>query len=606
MFWRKILFCITSLALFTVIAFGQNATDPKKSDEIPAEIKEKAVNLIKKMARDAATLNLPENRLTFTIAAAAMLWQHDEQTAREIFRNSMNDVRGMILEHQQRMAARIAEADDKTGFLELESGDSTYADTSQLSSLREQLILTYGKFDGDAAQRFMLETRPVFPPSSDGKKNSNDFEAMSRGTFTTEEKEARLEISLANVIAKNDPQKAYDIAAKSLAKGISPNINTLLGKLYAKDKERGARLAEEFLRKLKTAKLDFDYGARHEAFDLFRQALKSIDETAKSTAADKKPLLAESGMRELAEIIAKSGLALKSNDKYQYYEYNEVLDSLNKYAPATTAQLKQKMNAPNLVTSTGSNVTFETKNIISNSNSGEQGRDARNEFNELIKNAGSPDKKLTIEEIRQTTGKIKNKNARLTALTQAAIMLAERGDKDLAKEVLADARKMTPAQPKFMMHFFEHLLIARAFASVDPEQSFDMLESMILQLDDLIGAFIKVGEFVTGNMIIKDGEVRLSGLPMFVGMGLGRLGGNEMESFGAFDKDILKLAKADFDRTAALTEKFSRTEARLLARMIVINSIFPEKPDDLIMPSGMEYTVEERVSSDADSTEPQR
>jgi hypothetical protein len=207
-------------------------------------------------------------------------------------------------------------------------------------------------------------------------------------------------------------------------------------------------------------------------------------------------------------------------------------------------------------------------------------------FNELQKSVESTKGEFSVEQTRQTLGKIKNRTQRLTAMSQIAITLAENGKTDEAKEMINDARKMLIAPPKFWAHYIEHLMVARALASIDPKQSLAMLENLVFQIDDTIGGMSKVAEFIAGETAIKENELRLSGIPGMVGVNIfsqvGR-GGGAQDFITGFEKDIVKLAKADFDRTAALADKFSRPEIRLMARMILINSLLPsnENPEML-------------------------
>ena len=107
----------------------------------------------------------------------------------------------------------------------------------------------------------------------------------------------------------------------------------------------------------------------------------------------------------------------------------------------------------------------------------------------------------------------------------------------------------------------------------------------------MLGGVTKIAEFIAGETAVKENELRLSGIPGMIGGGIlsqmGR-GGGARDFATGFEKDILKLAKADFDRTAALADKFSRPEIRLMARMILINSFLPPKDTENSAPEAIE------------------
>jgi hypothetical protein len=195
-------------------------------------------------------------------------------------------------------------------------------------------------------------------------------------------------------------------------------------------------------------------------------------------------------------------------------------------------------------------------------------------------------------------------------MSQIAITFADNGKMDEAKELINEARKTLAPQPKFWAQYVEHLVVARALASVEPKQSLEMIELLIYQIDDMLGGLSKIAEFIAGETAVKENELRISGIPGFVGGGIltqmGRGGGAKDFSTG-FEKDIVKLAKADFDRTAALGDKFSRPEVRLMARMILINSLLPQKSEaDDLTPMTIEPEVELPASPATISSKPSR
>ena len=572
-----------SLSLFALPVAAQPATArTTQSDELPKEIREKIVALLKTTAKDAAALTLPENRLMFLINTADLLWEHDDQGAREVFQNGMSDIRMMIAANAQKNAALAL--DEMEVFDSFLTGDGSATDAASIGNLREMLILALAKHDPETAHRFLLETRPVFQKT---EKNQPvpEYLASAKGMFTTEERDNALEINLANLIAKSDPQRALEIALKKLSGGISNDLSNLTVKLYLKDQERGAKLANEILKKLKTTKIESDHTARSVALDLFKNAANALKAGEKKPDFAKNPLLAESGLRELAELIAKAGLLANPESDY---EFQGSLDLLTKYAPVSAAQLKRKIEAPKVaaVKETGEDKDPPVETAASKYI--ERARKEEETMEALKKGVGSPDAKFSLEETRQSLAKIKNRTQRMTMMSQIASTLAERGEKDAAKELLTEAKKMVNAQPKFWAHYAENLVVAQAYTRIDPAISFEMLENMIFHLDDTISGGVKVAEFIAGETVMRDNELRLSGIP---GMGsmniLGGFGGRGgMDIASSFDKDIQLLARADFDRTAALTNKFSRPEIRLIAQMLIIGSLLPrEEQNEMYIPA---------------------
>lgn len=568
-----------------VIAAQQNVAKPKAAEALSPELKEQAVALLRRTARDAGSLNLPENRLTFLLATADMLWEHDEKAAREAFQNAKNDVRELIALHVQKMAS-LAPDDEPNYEMSFLSGDGSMEDTRSIGSVRENLILALGKHDADAAYQFMIETRPVFAPKNGKNTESHEYALAMRGQFTDEHRENNLETRLANIVAANDPTKAFEIAKKRLAVGLFDNAPGVAVKLYLKNKETGAQFASDVFRKVKVAKLDSDYLARSVAFGLLTNGANALKKAEKDAEFAKKPLLLEADLRELAESLARAGLAMKG-ESYEFSQFTSSLDVMEKYAPGSARQLRAKIEPPKKeAVKTG-----EDDGENEYRKYAEREKKNRETIEAAEKSLKADEKDFSVKQSKELLGKIKNRTQRIAMTAQLAASLAERGQKEAAAELLKEVREQIPSVPKFWGHYVEHIFVARAYAAVDPIQSFEMLENLISQFDDTLGGLVKFGEFIAGESAVKQSELRLSGMPGMMGMGMiGRVGGSGRSGSAAdfasgFEKDIIALAKADFVRMTGLADKFSRPEISLIAKMIIVTSLLPMKDDAEIYPS---------------------
>jgi hypothetical protein len=151
-----------------------------------------------------------------------------------------------------------------------------------------------------------------------------------------------------------------------------------------------------------------------------------------------------------------------------------------------------------------------------------------------------------------------------------AAQVALSGDKESASQIMDDARSLINPQPKNYREYTETWIVITGYAGVDTEKAFPMLENTIFRLNETISAAIKVAEFIdTSNDIIEDGEVQVGSFGGEITRGL-------LRSLGTIDMTIQNLAKADFVRAKALTNKFERQEIRILAKMIVLRGILGE------------------------------
>ena len=584
--------CILS---FVLNAPAQKATAPKTSpagsEQLPAEIKEKAVSFLRTTAKDAAALSLPENRLAFLIATADLLWEYDETAARQAFKVAESDVR-QILTAQMQKAALTASEDGDFAFLDaFTTGDGSAMDVQSIINLRESLVLAIGKHDGEAAYRFLIETRQPAAVDKDGKPKPNPYGNGTQLPTADDYRESSLETRLARVVAQNDPQKALEIGLKRLGVGLSEDLSSFAVRLYFKDKKRGAQLAQEIAKKVKSANLATDDLARRVAVSLLKNGANSIERGAKDKEIGKTPFLSEAEVRELANLLGRFELATMGVGKMdpahlEVTQIGEILPILEKYSPSNAAQIKAKLPENKTVEIKGeANENNEYKKYL------ERHKKEEEALKDLQKSVESAKGEFSLQGARTALSLIKNRTARLTAMSQIAITFADNNKIEEAKELIAEARKTLVPQPKFWAHYVEHLVVARALASVEPKQSLEIIENLIYQIDDMLGGVTKIAEFIAGETAVKENELRLSGIPGMIGGGMlsqmGR-GGGARDFATGFEKDILKLAKADFDRTAALADKFSRPEVRLMARMILINSFLPPKDTESSTPEAIE------------------
>ena len=122
-----------------------------------------------------------------------------------------------------------------------------------------------------------------------------------------------------------------------------------------------------------------------------------------------------------------------------------------------------------------------------------------------------------------------------------------------------------------MIDFGLSWVLASGYASVDPEKAFPLLEETIGRANDTLAAFIKVGEFIDVNEdFITDGEVQ-------VGAFGGQMVRGLTKELGMADSTIEVLAKADFDKTKNVANRFDRLEIRVLVKMMVLRTLLSPK-----------------------------
>ena len=183
----------------------------------------------------------------------------------------------------------------------------------------------------------------------------------------------------------------------------------------------------------------------------------------------------------------------------------------------------------------------------------------RIDFRELAKKAEG----ARLEDVRQAVGRLQTENEKIDLLIQVANE-AQKTDQKLALQLLEDARQITNRRPTAYQHFEQQLRVARAYATLDPARSFEILEPGISQLNELLAAAAVLSGFEI-NMF-RDGEMTIQG-----GNGLT----NMVNRFG---QELAQLAKSDFERSETLTGRFQFAEARIMTRLAIVQGVLRQRP----------------------------
>jgi hypothetical protein len=114
-------------------------------------------------------------------------------------------------------------------------------------------------------------------------------------------------------------------------------------------------------------------------------------------------------------------------------------------------------------------------------------------------------------------------------------------------------------------------MLASGYLESDPDKAFPILEDAITRANNVISAFVQVGEFIdVTEEMISDGEVQVGAFGGGMIRGLSR-------ELGVAESAVDRLVRADFARTKTLTNRFDRPEVRVLAKMLVLRAVLGKK-----------------------------
>ena len=229
------------LSLLCSPAHAQVSEKEKKEKELEKRqlLEKKTYALLEETANGAPSLKLPENRSYILVTAADLLWDHDKDRARGLFRDALNALMLLTLSPK-------SEPNSKPTAKDKEHAQSQYL---LVFSLRQNLLRRVARRDALLALDMLRSSRqPSFEATNDRFALPDDSE---------------LEQQIAAEAVANDPQRALQLARESLAKGLSFQLFELLYQLNQKDAELGTKFAGDIIDKLRTTSLATDlYGGR--------------------------------------------------------------------------------------------------------------------------------------------------------------------------------------------------------------------------------------------------------------------------------------------------------------------------------------------------------
>lgn len=581
--------------LLSILLFGQSfaqtvaVTEPNKM-EVSAALQEKAAGLLNDLARESEQFALPKNRVVARVAVGSLLWERDEKQARGMFQSAIAELINLLSQIQP----PEEEATEK------ESSDR-YTLIFDLRNMRTNLVTALAPRDPALALELL---RTLTNDYVDGA----DYKAENQA----------LEMSLAAEIARKDPKQAYELAKKGLEEGLSYNFFTTLEDLYKKDADLGAKLARELSGKItsRDTKINSPYDTEANAanppptgqtstftigtWDVqsFLTLLKKLHRQAGKDKTT--PLLTEAEQKELVGILTQKYVA---QPYISAYEVAPLMPEINKYFPAQAQLIRRKIGQENqgelnnmvrtqvFESEIEGRTAEEIQRVIVTKPAAERdelywkaaekayndGEVAKaREFYSKIKtkkeydylgdsiNADLPfamAEKGDPGQIREALGKVKTPEERIQILTVAAHSLAAGGDKRAAGALIEEARTLYTGKTKHRKNLESLLGLARAYAVYDAEQGFNLLESNMTFVNDLISAAVLLEEFNESGAVESEElllERTLDESYRLVKNGVGL---------------IIDLSAADFDRTANLADKFSRPEARFVVRLRIAQAL---------------------------------
>jgi hypothetical protein len=555
---RSYLLIVVCLLTFPCLAAAQEAAAGATEDAKAVE--QQAFEVLDTIAEGIPGLRNAGNRVYLTSAVADLLWTTNEKRARALFE---------IVKQEMVAAAAGFDPGDQQSYNAFET----------LQQRRRECLDRMARRDPEMALSFLRATRM---PSTAINNNQ-------------QANETNLELHLAGLLAANDPEQALRMGRETLHKGVSYSLNSLLSQIAAKDKVLAQTLHREMIDQLKKEDLARNRETAGAAWSLLH--------------AFQPPQADEDTYRELVGMLASVMLSAGSNlntstrNPGNYYnQFQSLMPQLEKYAPARVPMLRQWFQSARRTADPNARMYQELNELNQRGTvddllglaskygpefqgqiyqqaarkalSGGDANRARqiiSEFvtdpaqrrhmleqidNQLLWNSVNESK---IAEALQLLSKIKSVQQRVQVLVNLATNVANKGDKKQALDLLAEARTILDSSPANLEKLTAHLQLAQGYSLLDSQQSVELMQSMILQINQLVAAAVVLDGFE--NRYLQEGEWMKPGYT-----GLGNLVSNAEQNLGM-------LALRDVKGARTLSDQFERPEIRIMAQLEIVQAI---------------------------------
>jgi hypothetical protein len=583
-------------------ALAQTPTQPQaqkegKSQNENKELKKKALALLDELVAEAMSLKLVENRIYALTTAADLFWTHDQDRARALLAEAVNQF--MAIANIQPQSQSQSDPEVLRGLQAM----------GMRMELRTQLLQTLAAKDSRIALDFLRASRfPDMGKLFGGKVSAPDFEK-------------EFELQLAARIAENDPSTALQIAEESLKQGINHQVYEIWANLLTKDPKAAAKLSGDITAAIKSTDAAKDYQATYIVTSMLTQ-LRSQMQASRSNAKDNQPPEeAREMFRALLELMVSTALKVTTAQLLDVQEQGRARDLLTQVqvflpeiekhlpsrAPAVRAKLAQfdkafyrqpdpsqemvvdMQKSPDELIAIAAKSQEEAKGMIywqavmKLIEQGDTAR-ARQIVKDYLPDDGSReplfaaiDRKETeqaireskLEDARKSLLRLGSNEERALALIELAVKAEAEKDQKSQRELLKEAGELLGDRVETRSQVEAQLVMAAALLNLDHDRSFEILGSAIDRLNVILNAVATITKFD------QDG-----GTPIAGAGGANAMDGEMLLNAGEFanitnnlDQQLLVFARKDFDRTVATLKRWDVNEVRMAICLTLLNRI---------------------------------
>lgn len=610
----KLFSFVSAFAIFAAVSIGQTAspTPDAEQEKAKKELEEKVVRILDQVVGDASFLRLPQNKAIVFAMAGDALWKFDEKKARDLFRSSAAEILAYNIDAER----------------EKRETSDVMVEFFDFSDPRGQIMPLVAKNDAELALELLAQTRPASLAEAMLKASTSDKpEGMMMTGFNPEMQRVRQEIALeqqfALLAADENPDRAIKLIRDSLSRGVTFNALQLLQKLHKKDEKKAAELGGEVIKKL----IETDLLKKNDELQVSLTFLQTMARDGAAAGDDQKAKsfrFTDAQVKDLANKLANTFLQ-PTNFATMSMVLSRALPNLEKIVPERTAALRQrladsqksmpaefrnsirtqKLWDPN---STAEDILAEIPKLTNEMEKSNAYQAAANKISQiedetrarrLIDQLGDEKAKARaleqfesakinraaaagkLEDARRMIGQLTNKRIqvqKLVALAQAFHRKGTEADIESAKGLMKTARSLINEAPEDEDELSSLMEVVKGYATIDPDAAFKLFEPITEQINEVVQASAVLSKYNKRDRTFRKGELVLRTTNSSV-MGL---------MLFRFIAQIQMLGKADLDRMGSLADRFQRSDARTLVKLVAIQGALRDdkNADSVPPPSG--------------------
>ena len=543
-------------------SLGTQAPPDSSKSETQRAVEDQAFLLLDQVIAGIGSLKLPENRSRLETMAAHLLWKRNPERARYLFLQSAADV----VDLAQQSVARSNEP------------FSRYQSSAEL---RQKLILTAAQHDAALAYELLRKTQPQKAELAEAGRAEN---------------EVYIEQLLLAEVSKIDPKFALTKAEEMLdRRAYSLAITSTLAQLQKQDERAATQLTEKILDSLRADGLLNSYEAINLTLGLLRAGPRTSEAPTSSLAQ-----LSVSAYRRLLDIAVAAALKPSPNTDQQnardlLVNLRPLLPQIEQHLPERYQALRQKMNelrntntgfdrlaylrqhgtSNNVLTDASTAPTAIRDRLyqqaalkaVDEGNLDSARQIANNQLDSEMRSAVfgriaaqeeiRKDKTIQLEDLRQTLAESTSDRDRLRLLLQLA-QRTKLDNPEHSGQQLSRAYVLVAPRATNYEQLQNKLQVVRVLGAGDSARTFELLQSGIDQLNELISAAATLNGFEVEMFVSNE-------MPL---PGNSQLGAIVVQ----YGNELALLAKSDFRRAVAAADQFQYPEANLFARLSIVEA----------------------------------